>query len=250
MKAEILIPTELSDIWLKTYQEFIKVADNSNDDIFICEKMVQIFCGIHLKEVAQIRWADVQHIVNKVNEAFSQKPKFQKRFKIKGVEFGFIPDLENISFGEYIDLTENIKDLKDMHKAMAVMYRPITESSKDKYEIEPYVSSTNYAEVMKYATIDIALGAKVFFWNLHKKLSKSTLVFLEKEMMTKEMQTILAKEVSLEKLGGGIPQFMLSLKATLSDLEKLQKFPYKTALHGSLLKSKKQILKMVRYNEN
>ena len=250
MKVDVKIPTELKDIWLGTYQDFMQVAENSNDDEFIYEKMIQIFCGIELKEVVQIRWSDVQHIATKVTEAFKQKPTFKKTFTLEGVEFGFIPNLEDITFGEFIDLQTNIDKIENLHKAMAVMYRPITKIKKDKYEIEDYISSANYSEVMKYVTIDIALASKVFFCDLQNELRKSTLSYLEKQMKTKELKTISAEGLRSIKTGAGTHLSMESLTAILQDSMKLQNCPYKTALHGSLLKSKKEILKIVRSKNN
>ena len=250
MKVDIKIPTELKDIWLGTYQDFLQVVDNSNDDEFIYNKMVQIFCGIELKKVLKIRWSDIQHITIKINEAFNKKPEFKKTFMIHNTEFGFIPDLENISFGEYIDLTNNINDMKNFHKAMAVMYRPIVLKKKDKYEIEAYESSANYAEVMKYATIDIALGAKVFFCDLHRELLSSTLQFLETEMKMLMTDKTSAKEESLHKTGVGTQASMRLLMGNLQDSMKHVNYHYTNALHSSLLKSKKMILNMQNSRNN
>ena len=250
MKFEIKIPTELTDIWLGTYQEFLKVVENSNDEELIYNKMVQIFCGIELKKVLQIRWSDVQNITIKINEAFKKKPEFQKTFKLKNIEFGFIPDLENISFGEYIDLSNNINEMENFHKAMAVLYRPIVSKKKDKYEIEPYVSSANYSEVMKFVTIDIALGAKVFFWSLQKELLNSTLLFLQKEMKEMNIQKISVAEEHLQNIGAGTQVSMQSLMVTLQSLAKSQNYHYANALPTYLLKNKKEILNMQNCRNN
>ena len=113
-------------------------------------------------------------------EMFKEKPKFQHRFKIQDTEFGFIPDLENISFGEFIDLSKNITDVDNWNKAMAVMYRPIIDSKGDKYSIEDYKGSNTYSEVMKFAPLGVTLGANVFFWTLRNDLLNSSLSYLRK----------------------------------------------------------------------
>ena len=169
MKLELTIPTKLSEIPLKHYQKFLLTAENSTDEVFLAEKMIQIFCGIELKEVVKIPFKEVEALSIHFASLFQQKTEFKNRFTIAGVEFGFIPNLEEMSWGEYIDLEANISDLKTFNKAMAVMYRPIVEKHGDKYKIEPYVSSINYAEVMEFAPLDIVLAAKVFFWNLENE---------------------------------------------------------------------------------
>ena len=49
MKLDLLLPTSLSEIPLSRYQQFVKTKEASNDDEFIAQKMIQIFCGIDLK---------------------------------------------------------------------------------------------------------------------------------------------------------------------------------------------------------
>ena len=169
---------------------------------------------------------------------FQKKTEFKNRFILAGTEFGFIPNLENMSWGEYIDLEANISDVKTFHKAMAVMYRPIIEKHGDKYKIEPYVSSINYAEVMEYAPLDIALGAKVFFWNLESELLQATLHYLETEIQkNKEISATLAKELNLTNNGAGISQYMQSLKETSQSLMKLPNFDLQQHLPTLLSKS-------------
>ena len=54
------------------------------------------------------------------------------------VEYGFIPDLDEVSLGEYIDLDNNASKWEQMHVAMNVLYRPIKTSKVGKYNIEEY----------------------------------------------------------------------------------------------------------------
>jgi len=239
MKLELVIPTKLSEIPLKHYQKFLLTAENSTDEVFLAEKMIQIFCGIELKEVVKIPFKQVEELSIHFATLFQQKTEFKNTFKLGGVEFGFIPNLEEMSWGEYIDLEANISDLKTFNKAMAVMYRPITEKLGDKYKIEPYVSAVNYSEVMEFAPLDIVLGAKVFFWNLENELLQATLFYLEMEMKTnKEATAILANELNLANTGDGINQYMQSLRETSRSLNRSQGFDLQQHLPSLLSKSK------------
>jgi len=220
MKLELLIPTSLSEIPLKHYQEFRKVAENSNDEEFVAEKMIELFCGIELKDVIKIKAADISYMVSHFNQLFSGKQKFEHRFKIGDLEFGFVPDLENISWGEYIDIERNLTDWDTMHKAMAAMYRPITKRKGEKYEIEEYNGTANYAEVMKYAPLNVVFGASVFFWTLGSELLTALMDYLEKEMKGMDLTTIQSK-LNLQNNGDGIKAYMHSLKETLQDLTQL-----------------------------
>ena len=216
MKLEISIPTKLSEIKLSQYQKFLKIADGNIDNELLHQKMVQIFCGIDLKDVAEIRYKDVLEITASLGLMFENKNhRFINRFKMGGVEFGFIPNLEDISFGEYTDLDTYLNDWTQMHKAMAVLYRPIKKNGLNgTYEIEKYNGSITYSDVMKHAPLDVVLGANVFFYNLSNELLSSTMTYLEENQ---EVQNIL-KSQTLDGNGDGTLHTMLSLKETLNDL--------------------------------
>jgi hypothetical protein len=218
MKIELTIPTTLNDIKLVQYQKFLSIAKDNEEGEFLQQKMVQLFCGIDLKDVAQIRYKDVAEITANINNLFTKENHFIQRFKMGGVEFGFIPNLDEMSTGEYMDLDNYITDWDTMHNAMAVLYRPITNKLGNKYQIEEYKGSITYADVMKHAPLDVVLGAMVFFYNLGNDLLKSTVNYLE---TNKEVQNILNKH-NLENVGDGIQVSMLLLKETLEDL---MKFP-------------------------
>jgi len=222
MKLEISIPTELNEIKLSQYQAFLKIAKDNTDEEFLHQKMVQTFCGIDLKEVAEIRYKEVIEITESLGRMFDVKNhKFINRFKMGGVEFGFIPNLDDMTFGEYTDLDTYINDWEQMHKAMAVLYRPIKKNGLNStYEIEKYNGSITYSDVMKHAPLDVVFGATVFFYNLGNELLSSTMTYLEKD---KEIQNIL-QQANLEKGGGGIVQSMLLLKETLQTLIELPNY--------------------------
>ena len=221
MKIELTIPTTLNDIKLAQYQKFLSIAKDNEESEFLQQKMVQLFCGIDLKDVAQIRYKDVAEITANINNLFTKDNQFIQRFKMGGVEFGFIPNLDEMSTGEYMDLDTYITDWDTMHNAMAVLYRPITNKLGNKYQIEEYKGSITYADVMKHAPLDVVLGAMVFFYTLGNDLLKSTINYLEGNQ---ELQNILTKH-NLENVGDGMQVSMLLLKETLEDLMKFPSFP-------------------------
>jgi hypothetical protein len=218
MKIEIDIPSNLSEISLDRYQKYMVTLNNSDDKEFVFQKMIEIFCGLELKEVVKMKASTVIELVQHFNKLFNEKTKFKNRFKLNGVEFGFIPDLEEISWGEYIDIESNIGDFQNIHKALAVMYRPIVKDVKGKYEIEPYKGDLSYSEALKYAPLDVVLPASVFFWTLGIELISSTLSSLEKM----KNKTHIQRMFNSANNGDGIVQSIMSLKEILEDLTKLQ----------------------------
>jgi hypothetical protein len=251
MKAQIKVPTTLSEIPLTAYQEFIKLIDKSNDHELIAQRTIQIFCGLEIKDVLQIRWDSILELTNHFAELFKQKPPFQNKFKLGDIEFGFIPNLEEMSFGEYIDLESNISNVENFHKAMAVMYRPITERRKDTYQIMPYTGTEEFAEAMKYAPLDIVMGASLFFWSLGNDLVQTSLTYLEEEMKKdKKLNTTIQKGLSSLNSGDGTIQSMQSLKATLQSLMRLPDWELESASRGLHTNDKKQKLNKENLIEN
>lgn len=227
MKLELVVPSNLSEIPLLHYQKFVSVAKNNEDLEFINHKMIEIFCNISLKEVVKFKVTDALDLRIHFNKIFEEKGKLKKTFTLQGIEFGFIPDLENISLGEYSDLDKYIVDFDTMHKAMAVMYRPITKRKGEQYEIEPYNGTANYGELMKYAPLDVVLPASVFFWTLGAELLEATLNYLESQVKkNKKILTSLAKKHNFQNNGDGLAQFINLQKEMLQKLTALQKRDY------------------------
>jgi len=225
MKLELNIPTHLNEIKLAQYQRFLKIADQNEDSEFLHQKMVQYFCGVDLRDIANIKHKQVMEITASISSMFQVSHKFIPRFKMGGVEFGFIPNLDDMTQGEYMDLDTYITDWQQMHKAMAVLFRPIKNKLSDKYSIEEYNGSITYSDVMKHAPLDVVLGAVVFFYHLGNELLKSTLTYLEE---SPQAMALMNKHNS-ENGGDGITLSMLSLKETLDDLMKLPSFLYVNA---------------------
>ena len=228
MKIEIQVPAKLSDISLEKYQEFMSIKDSNEDEEFIGKKMISIFCGIKMSHVGMMKKHSVDEVAEVFVNIFSTIPKFQPRFEMGGKEFGFIPHLEDITLDEYIDLDNNIGDWKTFHKAMAVMFRPITKEKGDKYEIEPYVSNITYADVMKFAPLDVVLGAKVFFWNLKRELLRGTIVYLEEQVKQMSIQ----HKHNSTKNGDGTTHYTHLLEEMYSNLRTLESLDFYNVYNG------------------
>ena len=215
MEVKITVPDSLKDIPLHKYQQFHKVLevnkDASYDDLFIQEKILQIFCNLPLSDAIKYRKSDIDKITEMVAKTLEQKPNLVLSFRLGDTEFGFIPKLEDMTFGEYIDLDNSIGDIKNLHKAMAVLYRPIKQKIKGKYLIEEY-RGDNYHEAMKHTPMDAVVSSMLFFWNLGIELSKAMIAYLqEEEDLTPEQTSVLnGAGISLSTL---LPMEMLpSLK--------------------------------------
>jgi hypothetical protein len=215
MQVEISIPSSLKEVKLKDYQEYLTIDEPNNDDLIKC------ILNIDQKELGKIKASNVDYLLNHVVKLFEDKQELVPTFKLYGVEYGFIPNLDEITYGENKDVTTYINDWDSMHKAMAVLFRPIKQKQRDKYIIEEYEGSHKYSEVMKDMPLEVVMGAMVFFYNLTNVLLKSIPSYLEKQMEREQMQGVISPEN-----GEAIQSYIHLLKQTLQDLNKLQSFPF------------------------
>lgn len=213
MKINITIPENLNEITLYQYQRFEKLIKDNEPSEFVNQKTIEIFCNIELKDIARIRIAEVSEILKHLNELLQHKPKLTTTFKLGVYEFGFIPKLEDLTAGEYIDIENYLGDTQTLHKAMAVLFRPIKNKVNKLYTIEEYESSDKYSEVLKYMPLDVALGCMLFFSTLLNDCVNGLTDYIQSEVDQSE-----AVKNLLEKSGVGINQSMQQLKETFSTL--------------------------------
>ena len=219
MQVEVLIPDSLKEITLEQYQKFLKIQANNEDETFLAVKMIEIFCGIRGDMIMKMKASSIREVTNILADMFNQKPPLVKEFTMKGVEYGFIPKLEDMTFGEYVDLDTYIGDYENIHRAMAVLYRPITQKYNDKYLIEEYKGEDN--QIMKDMPMDAVLSSILFFYHLGIDLSKAMLNSLE-DQENKD----LVQQLTLEKNGDGINQYTHLQKEMYLKLTRLQKLIY------------------------
>jgi hypothetical protein len=173
--------------------------------------MLEIFCGVKLSEAYQMRFKDVDGVVELLTEILNEKPQLVQRFKMGDVEYGFIPNLDDMSFGEYVDLDTYIGDWQNIHRAMAVLYRPIKDKRGNRYNIVPY--EVVNAEVYKNMPLDAAISSLLFFYRLGIDLSRAMTNYLEEGKESRLVQYL-----NSERSGDGINQYTHLLKGILDDL--------------------------------
>ena len=212
MPIKINIPNSLSEITLRQYKKFLEIQKENEQDRFLNAKMIQVFCKISLEDVMRLKLKDTDEIVSIISELFDQKPALVTKFKLGKKEYGFHPELDTLTLGEYIDLDTFIGDWDNMEKAMNVLYRPVIVKLKEKYSIEDYNIDTSN-DVLDMP-MDAVMSAIFFLWNLGLELSQVMMNSLEQEETT-----ALTQYLNSQKSGVGINQFMDSLTATLDDLK-------------------------------
>lgn len=206
MKLKINVPNDLGEIKLSDYVKYLKMLevneDDAHSDVFVHQKILEIFCGVPLIEAVEYRMSDVRKVVNIITATLSKQPDLVRTFKLGDTEFGFIPKLDDMTFGEYVDLDSNLGNWDNMYKAMAVLYRPIKQKVGDKYLIEEYKGDLYY-DAMIHTPMDAVVSSMVFFYNLGKELSIAMTKYLEEEGM---LEDSMLSQTSLIN-GDGISQY-------------------------------------------
>ena len=210
MEVKLNIPTTLNEITLGQYIEFSKLDITNESEIQ--SKMIEIFCEVPSIVVRNMKATDIVDICNILNNMFDTKHQLINSFKIGKQEYAFIPSLEDMSFGEYVDLDTFIGDNDNLHRAMNVLYRPIDLKQGVRYKIKDY--DPDLSEDAKNYPLDAVLGAIVFFYDLGKDLSAVMLNF-SKEAKEENLVHYLT---SLPN-GAGTIQSMESLTEILQGLK-------------------------------
>ena len=210
MEVKLSIPTTLNEITLGQYQEFAKLDITKESEVQ--SKMIEIFCKVPTNVVRSMKAKDITDICTIINNMFDVEHQMLNRFDLNGVKYGFIPDLENMSFGEYVDLDTFIGDNDNLHRAMNVLYRPIDLLQGQRYTLKEYDPDIN--EEAKNYPLDACFGAMVFFYDLGKDLSTVIL-----NSSSKQNEENLAQYLGSLQNGDGTIPSMQSLAEILQDLK-------------------------------
>ena len=141
--------------------------------------------------VKELALRDVAVIMSRIAELQNkQDTKLKRIIEIDSIEYGFHPDLDSITLGEYADIETFIKGgiENNLPELMAVLYRPIKEKKNDIYVIDAYDGNIRLrTEEMKKMSAQQVQSALVFFYTLGKELSEILPLYLMEQL--KEMKT-------------------------------------------------------------
>jgi hypothetical protein len=184
----------------------------------VCIQMVAIFCNLSVADVMKIPVNDFAEIVENLAKVLDQKPQLVRTFKLNGVDYGFIPNLDKMTLGEHATIDSLLGNNDNLPLLMSVMYRPIKKKVSEFYLIEPYDGDESKAELFIDAPMDAVTSSILFFWTLSKELLSNILSHLESKAMS---QGVYLEEV-LTSAGVGI-NHLLDLRESLElSLEKLE----------------------------
>lgn len=185
------------DKWAKLVS--MKTKTNSQEAV----ETISVLADIPKKLIKELALKDVSKILEKIAIMQGQaESELTKIITIDNIEYGFHPNLDELTLGEYADIetliNNNIED--NLAELMAILFRPIVERKNKIYTIESYDAEiTIRAEAMKKMSGQQVENAMVFFWTFGKELLRILPLYLMElsQMKMQELQ-------DLEKGGVGL----------------------------------------------
>jgi len=188
MKAKLIIPTSLSEIKLKEYQQFMLIQDKKDDKGFMLE-VIRTFAKGDLDAVERFPVSKIEEIYLSILTLLQSEENALKRvININGVEYGFHPDLQELTIGEFSDIEEFIKQgySQNIHKILAVLYRPVNRKHGKLYGIEPYSGTGKRPDIfLDHFPVDALHGVFVFFSIIENESMMNILSSLSKQEIEK-----------------------------------------------------------------
>ena len=185
------------DVTLEKWQQLVLGKKKSKTQE--AKETIKALSTLPIKLVEEMSLSDVAAIFERLSK-LQIEGKLKKVFEIDSVEYGFLPDLDEITLGEWADIEHYIKDGidKNMHKIMAVLFRPITSKEGKMYSIQAYKDGRERAEKFrKKMNAEQVQQSLVFFWSLGNELLTTLPLFLMEKMNK------IQAEMNLAKSGGG-----------------------------------------------
>lgn len=186
-EIKLTIPDNWSDITIDTYQQYVKIQEGKGSEKNKIVKSLALLCNTTpfvVKKMAYKDLLEIMEIIKKMIDTEPDKEQFRKVFKFKDEEYGFCPNLSNITTGEYIDLENYCKEpIENLHTIMSILYRKITFKRNERYAIEDYNPDEFKEELFKDCPMDIALSSLGFFLTLGEKLAKISHSYLQQQEM-------------------------------------------------------------------
>lgn len=180
------LPTDWKEVSISQYANLMKVLESDEmNDIESIIRTLEALIGIESRILTKAPLKYLKEVYSELSILTSKQPSnyLKKVIEIEGIEYGMIPNFEDLTLGEFADLDNYLQDSwNNLDKIFAVLYRPIVERKGDKYIIEDYTLKDIKDRRKIFSdrlSIDTAFGAMVFFYDIGSKLIENMVSSLE-----------------------------------------------------------------------
>ena len=202
-KKEFKLISSWSEVTLEKWLKLIDYQKGTKSEE--AKDTIAALSDIPKNLLSQLELKDVAVLMGKIAELQERQDSSLKRIiEIEGKRYGFHPNLDDITLGEFADIETFVKNDIDnnLPELMAILYRPIVEEKNNIYIIEAYDGNISIrAEEMKKMSAEQVQSALVFFYNLGNELLKTLPLYLMERL--KEIKKQLPQNPS-QKNGVGL----------------------------------------------
>jgi hypothetical protein len=205
-EIEIEMPESWADVSLKKYLILqTEMESYSDDEEAQTALMLHHLCGFPVEYIQNIPKSTYEELkrglVTFLNPA---EMELQRFIWIDEVEYGFEPNLSQISYGAYADISkwDTVTIDSNWSKIMSILYRPVVSKKGNTYSIKPY-DGTIDGEKFENIGMDVHFGSLFFFVRSLTDLLNYTLNSLTQTEFHHNFNTILPKS-------GGLTQQLLN----------------------------------------
>lgn len=185
-QIEITVPHDFSAITLKQYIQFQKDMDTHEGDTEAQDAfLVYNLTGMTPDMIKELDGNTISNIRKDLTKLL-QKTDYplQRNITLEGVEYGFEPNLSQMPYGAYLDISkfENIQLNDDWPTILSILYRPVKKTKGALYSIQQYEGVEPWDEDKWWEVgMDFHFGCFFFFIRLYKDLVKGTLNSLKNQ---------------------------------------------------------------------
>lgn len=214
--VKITVPDSWKDVTLKKYLALQHDLENYKDDEeAVTAFTLYHFCGITMEEFRTLSKQSYNSLLNVVTPFLqSTEHELQRFVTIDGVEYGFEPNLSNMAYGAYCDISKygSVSIDKNWAKIMDILYRPVESKLKETYTIKPYEGKIDETKWLNVG-MDVHFGTLFFFLYTLTDLSN----YILNSSMSKTEELPLNILQTLERNGEAMHQLLNSPMGKLKE---------------------------------
>lgn len=223
-KKTLVVPTSLADITLEQYKRYMDLPESLDEDSRISET-IHVFTGLSRGLIRKMTLKSRNEVVRLLAKAINTEDEpLRLTCALEGYKLGFVPNLDKMSFGEFVDLEETKYEPSNYERLMKILYRPVIAEQGERYEILPYDQSLDLDLDYGKMTMDCVVGAMLFFCDLGRDLLVHTMKSLKEEA-----EKASAQGQTSQENGVGTDASLVFLSTTLEGLMQLRKSHYISA---------------------
>ena len=214
---ELRLPHRWSDLTLGELQVMM-TSENQLERISICT-------GQSVDKLRTMPQKLIEAATAHLDKLLTQETaRFEKVVEMGGKRFGFVPDWDAFTAGEWIDLETYLEDFwKNAHKVMSVLFREVTYELGEKYEVKKYTAKED-ASIFEEMPADLVSGTLLFFWTTRNELLLD---------MKSSLLEVAAEAIRSAKNGDGITSSTPLQGKTSSRWTRLLRSPFKSYFNTS-----------------